>query len=255
MSAGSFTFVLHSHLPWVLHHGRWPHGVDWLNEAAAETYLPVWRTLHDRTRDRRPLGVTLDPEPRAVRQLAHPDFPRELVAYFEQKIAAAAADRAEFERTGEAHLVSLARDWETFYRTGLEDFLGPHGTNLVQRFRRLEEAGGIEIITCGATHGYFPLLGTDAAIEGQVRTARAAHAVTGREPRGIWLPECALAPAGPDLAAVARSAAGPAPRDRGDPRRTGHRVLLRRPASAAGRRTARRVRGPLRPGAPPRARG
>ena len=35
---------LHAHLPWVLHHGRWPHGVDWLNEAAAETYLLMTRT-------------------------------------------------------------------------------------------------------------------------------------------------------------------------------------------------------------------
>ena len=48
MPVGTFTFVLHSHLPWVLHHGRWPHGVDWLNEAAAETYLPLWRMLHER---------------------------------------------------------------------------------------------------------------------------------------------------------------------------------------------------------------
>ena len=45
MASGGFTLVLHSHLPWVLHHGRWPHGTDWLNEAAAETYLPLARLL------------------------------------------------------------------------------------------------------------------------------------------------------------------------------------------------------------------
>ena len=34
---GYFTFVLHSHLPYVIGHGHWPHGMDWLNEAAAES--------------------------------------------------------------------------------------------------------------------------------------------------------------------------------------------------------------------------
>ena len=28
-----FVLTLHSHLPYVLNHGRWPHGSDWLCEA------------------------------------------------------------------------------------------------------------------------------------------------------------------------------------------------------------------------------
>ena len=195
---GSFTFVLHSHLPWVLHHGRWPHGVDWLNEAVAETYLPLWRAFHERAAHKRPLGVTLGLSPVLCEQLAHPDFHSEFTAYLDQKIGAAVDDRAYFARTGESTLAALAERWERFYRASLEDFMGPRGPNLVERFRRLEEHGAIEIITCGATHGYFPLLGTDAAIEGQVRTARTAHRRHfGRDPRGIWLPECGYRPAGP----------------------------------------------------------
>jgi 1,4-alpha-glucan branching enzyme len=207
MTTGTFTFVLHSHLPWVLHHGRWPHGVDWLNEATAETYLPLWRVFHERAGAGGALGVTLGLSPVLCEQLAHPDFHREFLSYLEQKIAAAVEDRATFERTGEAALAVLAQRWESFYRSTLEDFMGPHGPNLVQRFRRLEEQGAIEILTCGATHGYFPLLGSDAAIEGQVRTARAAHRRHfGREPRGIWLPECAYRPAGPWRSPVAPDA-------------------------------------------------
>ncbi len=41
MSLGSFCLVLHGHLPYVLRHGTWPHGEDWLYEAAAETYLQL----------------------------------------------------------------------------------------------------------------------------------------------------------------------------------------------------------------------
>ena len=197
MATGTFTFVLHSHLPWVLHHGRWPHGVDWLNEAAAETYLPLWRVFHARAGAGRPLGITLGMSPVLCEQLAHPDFHREFVAYLEQKIAAATQDRAELEKEGDAHLASVASRWEAFYRATLEDFLGPHGPNLVKRFRRLEESGAIEIITCGATHGYFPLLASDAAVDRQIRVAVATHRRHfGRAPRGIWLPECAYRPAG-----------------------------------------------------------
>ena len=40
-SLGSLVIVLHGHLPYVLHHGRYPHGEAWLYEAAAETYMPL----------------------------------------------------------------------------------------------------------------------------------------------------------------------------------------------------------------------
>src|SRR5258705_4432827 len=88
LASGKFTIVLHSHLPWVLHHGRWPHGVDWLNEAAAESYLPLWKMLHTRAQAGRPLGVALGLSPVLCEQLAHPDFHREFVSYLETKIAA-----------------------------------------------------------------------------------------------------------------------------------------------------------------------
>ncbi len=41
MSHKYFSLVLHSHIPYVLDHGSWPHGMDWIYEAAAETYLPL----------------------------------------------------------------------------------------------------------------------------------------------------------------------------------------------------------------------
>src|SRR5438132_1409627 len=36
-----FALVLHTHLPMVINHGRWPHGSDWLSEATFECYLPL----------------------------------------------------------------------------------------------------------------------------------------------------------------------------------------------------------------------
>lgn len=35
MSLKYFSLVLHSHIPYLIAHGNWPHGMDWLDEAAA----------------------------------------------------------------------------------------------------------------------------------------------------------------------------------------------------------------------------
>lgn len=39
--------MLHAHIPYVVSHGKWPYGTDWLAEAAAETYLPLLNTLSE----------------------------------------------------------------------------------------------------------------------------------------------------------------------------------------------------------------
>ncbi len=41
MPEGYVVLVLHAHLPYVLSHGKWPHGSDWLCEATSETYIPL----------------------------------------------------------------------------------------------------------------------------------------------------------------------------------------------------------------------
>ncbi len=47
MTKGYFAFVLHNHLPYVIAHGRWPHGMDWLSEAAAETYMQLVKIMNE----------------------------------------------------------------------------------------------------------------------------------------------------------------------------------------------------------------
>jgi predicted glycosyl hydrolase (DUF1957 family) len=50
-----FSLVLHSHIPYVLAHGSWPHGMDWLFEAAAEHFERA-RTLLEWIRRESPLS-------------------------------------------------------------------------------------------------------------------------------------------------------------------------------------------------------
>ena len=61
--AGYVAFTLHSHLPYVVHHGTWPHGLDWLHEATAETYLPLLRVLNDLEKRGLALKATINLSP------------------------------------------------------------------------------------------------------------------------------------------------------------------------------------------------
>jgi 1,4-alpha-glucan branching enzyme len=67
---GAFTFVLHSHLPYCRRAGRWPHGEEWLHEAAVETYLPLLNALYDLYGNNVPAHLTLGLTPILTEQLA-----------------------------------------------------------------------------------------------------------------------------------------------------------------------------------------
>lgn len=194
---GYVSFVLHSHLPYVVNHGTWPHGEDWLYEAAAETYLPLLRVFTELEQRGLALKANVNLSPILLEQLAHPRFKEGFVEYVTTKIEAARKDQMEFGAAGHGHFVSVAQFWEQFYTEALEHFERLN-RDIIAGFRHFYDTGAIEIITCGATHGYFALLGHDDAIRAQVRMAVKTHErYFGRKPRGIWVPECSYRPAGP----------------------------------------------------------
>jgi 1,4-alpha-glucan branching enzyme len=193
---GCVTFALHSHLPYVINHGTWPHGTEWLYEAAAETYLPLLAVLGDLEQRGVALKANVGLTPILLEQLSHPLFKEEFPKYVIRKIEAAIKDADDFTAQGDQHMAKVAAFWRQFYQEALRHFEDLHG-DIVLGFRKFYESGSIEIITSGATHGYFPLLGTDASIRAQVATGVETHVrFFGRKPRGIWLPECGYRPAG-----------------------------------------------------------
>ncbi len=196
MKKGYFSFVLHSHLPYVLGHGKWPHGTDWLNEAAAETYIPILLTCNRLVEKGISPKITIGISPVLCEQLAHDSFKEEFNHYLDQKIDAAGADATEFYRTNQDSFHSLAKMWEKFYQDIKFSFNDKYNRDIINEFRKLQDGGHIEIITCGATHGYMPLLSQDVSCQVQVKLAVASYkSHFGREPRGLWLPECAYRPA------------------------------------------------------------
>jgi 1,4-alpha-glucan branching enzyme len=195
MALGGFTFVLHSHLPYVIAHGKWPHGTDWLSEATAEAYLPLLQVLDRLVAEGVSPKITLGITPILSEMLGSKTFREEFRVYLADKIGRAEADLRRFEALGEDRYVDLAVMWQDHYARTYEAFSRTYGGDLLGAFRRLQDQGHIEVITCAATHGYLPLLGRDESVQAQVKQGIAAYVRHfGRTPRGIWLPECAYRP-------------------------------------------------------------
>ena len=187
--------TLHAHLPFVLNHGRWPHGADWLNEAAAETYLPLLAAMRNLERDGVPFRMNVALSPVLCEQLDSPAFRSEFAMYLDTKIQAARENAAGFAAHGETALEKLAHMWEGFYEGTRDQWVNQWGGSILDGFRHFLKAGNLEILTCAASHGYMPLLGRDTACQAQIRIAVATHRRHfGMMPRGIWLPECAYRP-------------------------------------------------------------
>ncbi len=194
---GRIVFVLHSHLPWVLGHGRWPHGEDWLHEASAECYLPILRTVDRLAFEGRSAKLTIGITPVLAEMLASPRFKEGLLAYLEDRRALAERNSDDFRAGGDHDAERLAASWVAFYDDARRDFLESYHGNLLAAFRRLQDEGHIELITSAATHGYLPLLGREESVAAQIRAGIAAYRRHfGRAPRGFWLPECAYRPGG-----------------------------------------------------------
>ncbi|HEY5545471.1 MAG TPA: 1,4-alpha-glucan branching protein domain-containing protein [Gemmatimonadaceae bacterium] len=196
MSQMDVVVMLHSHLPYVLNHGRWPHGSDWICEAAIDTYLPLVEKF--RTLDAMNIAapVTIGFTPILANQLEHPAFVQELEAYFDQRLGFCDEAPASLESTGDSHLLPLVEYWRSRL-VRLRLLFHEIGRDIPREFRRLQDAGRLEVTSSAATHGFLPLLKRDESIRLQLALGAAEHRrIFGRPAEGCWLPECAYRPGG-----------------------------------------------------------
>ncbi len=157
--------------------------------------MPILASLESLHRRGIKAKISMDFSPILLEQLADPDFAATFVSYCDEKIKLAEADHILFSTNGESQFLPLALYWKKFYSDCKRRFRHDYEGDLIGAFRKLSDAGMLDAMTCGATHGYFPLLLDDRNIRAQIQLAIATHEkYFGRKPRGIWLPECAYRP-------------------------------------------------------------
>jgi len=197
---GSFSLVLHAHLPWVLNYGVWPHGTNWVHEAAAETYIPLLIELNKLISEGFTPKITIDITPVLCEMLAADVFKSGFIGYCKAKASGALSDLEEFENrkdlgdTERANFIRMAKFWDEFYSRTVEYF-EEINQDIMGEFRKLLKAGYLDITTCAATHGYAPLLSRESSINGQFKTAVNNYKKHfDQDPQGTWLAECAYRP-------------------------------------------------------------
>jgi 1,4-alpha-glucan branching enzyme len=190
---GYLSIVLHAHLPFVRHpeHEKFLEE-SWLFEAITETYLPLVQILENWRRDGISAPITLSLSPTLCAMLQdellrtrYANHLNGLIELAEKEIHRTHWDRAFRELSWMYHhRLSLARETWRYY-----------GGDLVNAFKIFQDENKIEIITTAATHALLPLMnGHPPSVRAQILVARDHYTKCfGREPRGIWLPECAYA--------------------------------------------------------------
>jgi 1,4-alpha-glucan branching enzyme len=196
MPLGYWCPVLHAHLPYV-RHPEYPEFLeeDWFFEALSETYVPLVRALDRLVADGVEYRLTLTLSPTLLSMMEDELLVERYHRYLDRGVRLA---EREVERT-RRHDARFA-DVAAFYLAELTEIRGifreRYGSRLVRAFVKHRDLGKLEILTCGATHGFLPLLDTvPQAVRAQIEVAvRHYRAVLGRDPQGIWLPECAYLP-------------------------------------------------------------
>src|ERR1051325_2937563 len=188
---GYLSLVLHAHLPFVRHpeHEKFLEE-NWLFEAITETYVPLLRIMDGWQRDDLDTRLTLTLTPTLCAMLLDPLLQERYTRHLNGLIELAEKEiqRTHFDKA----LNPLAQLYhQRFVET--RDFYFANGRNLVAAFKKFQDLGKVEIITSAAPHALLPLLADHPpSLRAQILTARDHYrSCFGRDPRGIWLPECA----------------------------------------------------------------
>lgn len=187
--------MLHAHLPFIHH----PESDDyleesWLYEAISETYIPLLQNFQKLVDEKVNFRITMSMTPPLLSMLDSKLLQKKYIKYLEKLIE---LSEKEIKRTTyDQRINDLSHYYFNKYSEDLRLFKDVFNCNLIEQFKHFQDLGVLEIITCGATHGYFPILYVN---EKTVRAQIAVGVQTyerffGRKPRGIWLPECGYVP-------------------------------------------------------------
>lgn len=191
MVKGYTAIILHAHLPYVRHPENEGHLEErWLFEAISETYIPLINIFEALICEGVDYRVTMSVTPPLLSMLVDPLLQERYIDYVEKLIQ---LTEKEIERTAKRPEYNVISNmYYERYKADLYTFRDKYSCNLVNAFRDLQNSGKVEFIACTATHGFLPLLNVmPETVRAQIVLGVNTHRkFFGRDPKGMWLPEC-----------------------------------------------------------------
>lgn len=192
---GYVSFILHAHLPFIHH----PESEDyleeeWLFEAISETYIPLLLNFKKLEEEKVQFRLTMSITPPLLSMLDNKLLQRRYIKYLKKHIEL--CQKEVIRTSGDSRLNELSHYYLDRYSNDLYVFKDLYNCNLIEAFKHFQDIGVLEIITCGATHGYFPILYVnEKTVKAQIAVGvQTYEKYFGKKPRGIWLPECGYVP-------------------------------------------------------------
>ncbi|MCP4482023.1 MAG: DUF1957 domain-containing protein [bacterium] len=188
---GYFSLLLHAHLPFVRH----PEyndflEEDWLYEALTESYLPLVHVFDGLIKDNISFNLTMTLSPSLCAMLEDDLLMSRYSKYLSKMLE---LSEKELVRT---KTLPLQNETAKMYNDKLSLYQGifenQYKRGILAAFKKFQDRGYLEIITCAATHAFLPFIKYEKAIDAQIKIAKQEYQrVFKREASGIWLPECA----------------------------------------------------------------
>ena len=195
MPEARFVFLLHSHMPYVRRNGDWPCGEEWILEAWAESYLPIWQLIDDLSARKGAGRLALTLTPVLAEQLEDEYLQERLSAYLANKVRQAQEEVGRWKGRGEADRAKVAVWYEQRYTNLLKSYEERFRGRMVRTLAEGMAAGKLEVLASAATHAHLPSLDNEACRRAQVRIGLESYKSSfQREPSGFWLPECSYTP-------------------------------------------------------------
>ena len=154
---GYVSLVLHAHLPFV-HHPESENYLEeeWLFEAISETYIPLLTNFKKLEEEKVDFRITMSITPPLLSLFDSTLLQERYIKYLKKHIELC---EKEVVRTADnPRLNQLSKYYLNRYSSDLNIFENEYNCNLIEAFKHFQDIGVLEIITCGATHGYFPIL-------------------------------------------------------------------------------------------------
>ncbi len=193
MPDGYWCLVLHNHLPFI-RHPEYEDFLeeDWFYEAMWETYIPLLSMMEKFISDGIDFRITMSLSPPLCNMMADKLLQDRFYNRLSKLIEL--AEKETWRLRGQEPFYSTAKMYLQKFKHCMEMY-EKYNRNILTGYKNLLSTGKLEIITCNATHGFLPFISSDRIRRAQIRIAVKDYELKfGRQPKGIWLAECAYIP-------------------------------------------------------------